>query len=68
MTLLFKIQKTLVTFSLTVMLKVRVICRANQWTGFYMITASVMKELILYINVFFLIIKYPGEGENTSFR
>ena len=23
------------------------ICRANQWTGFYMITASVMKELIL---------------------
>ena len=22
------------------------ICRANQWTGFYMITASVMKELI----------------------
>ena len=21
------------------------ICRANQWTGFYMITASVMKEL-----------------------
>ena len=23
------------------------ICRANQWTGFYMITASVMKELIV---------------------
>ena len=23
------------------------ICRANQWTGFYMITASVMKELML---------------------
>ena len=22
------------------------ICRADQWTGFYMITASVMKELI----------------------
>ena len=22
------------------------ICRANQWTGFYMIGASVMKELI----------------------
>ena len=21
------------------------ICRANQWTGFYMITAPVMKEL-----------------------
>ena len=21
------------------------ICRANQWTGFYMITASVLKEL-----------------------
>ena len=21
------------------------ICRANQWTGFYMITASVMKDL-----------------------
>ena len=26
------------------------ICRANQWTGFYMITASVMKELILTNN------------------
>ena len=24
----------------------RLICRANQWTGFYMIRASVMKELI----------------------
>ena len=23
------------------------ICRANQWTGFYMLTASVMIELIL---------------------
>ena len=23
----------------------RLICRANQWTGFYMITASAMKEL-----------------------
>ena len=23
------------------------ICRANHWTGFYMITASFMKELIL---------------------
>ena len=23
------------------------ICSANQWAGFYMITASVMKELIL---------------------
>ena len=22
------------------------ICRANQWTGFFMTTASVMKELI----------------------
>ena len=22
------------------------ICRANQWTGFYMIRASVMKEII----------------------
>ena len=21
------------------------ICRANQWTGFYMVTASVMKDL-----------------------
>ena len=25
------------------------ICRANQWFGFYMITASVMKELNEYI-------------------
>ena len=24
------------------------ICSANQWTGFYMITASVMKELNLW--------------------
>ena len=24
------------------------ICKANQWTGFYMITASVMKELIAF--------------------
>ena len=23
------------------------ICSANQWTGFYMVTASVMKELIV---------------------
>ena len=23
------------------------VCRANQWTGFYMITASVMKELMI---------------------
>ena len=27
------------------------ICSANQWTGFYMITASVMKELKV-INIF----------------
>ena len=26
------------------------ICKANQWTGFYMITASVMKELKLDVN------------------
>ena len=25
------------------------VCRANQWTGFYMITASVMKELICFV-------------------
>ena len=25
------------------------ICRASQWTGFYMITASVMKRLNIYI-------------------
>ena len=24
------------------------ICRANQWTGFYMITAPVMKELSMF--------------------
>ena len=30
-----------------------IICRANQWTGFYMITTSVMKELnkALYFRV-----------------
>ena len=28
------------------------ICRANQWTGFYMITASVMKELNKYFRIF----------------
>ena len=27
------------------------ICRANQWTGFYMITASVMKELIVKVKL-----------------
>ena len=27
------------------MTEVVIICSANQWTGFYMITASVMKEL-----------------------
>ena len=26
------------------------ICKANQWTGFYMITVSVMKELKLDVN------------------
>ena len=25
------------------------ICSANQWTGFYMITASVMKELTTFL-------------------
>ena len=33
-----------------------VICSANQWTGFYMITASVMKELRHNQNA-----KYVGE-------
>ena len=29
------------------------ICRANQWTGFYLITASGMKELnVLQISIF----------------
>ena len=32
--------KTIFNFFMT-----EAICRANQWTGFYMITASVMKEL-----------------------
>ena len=27
------------------MTKAVIICRANQWTGFYMITASVVKDL-----------------------
>ena len=26
------------------------ICGANQWTGFYMITASIMKELTIEIH------------------
>ena len=32
------------------------ICPANQWTGFYMVTASVMKELMphLIVNTSFL--------------
>ena len=30
------------------------ICSANQWTGFYMITASVMKELRSYLATIFL--------------
>ena len=28
------------------------ICRANQWTGFYMITVSVMKELTHFSHFF----------------
>ena len=28
-----------------------IICSANQWTGFYMITASAMKELSLDLGV-----------------
>ena len=28
-------------------------CRANQWTGFYMITASVMKELTHFSPLFY---------------
>ena len=27
------------------------ICSANQWTGFYMITVSVMKELITFLQL-----------------
>ena len=27
-----------------------IVCGANQWTGFYMITASVMKELTQFLN------------------
>ena len=29
-----------------------IICPANQWTGFYMITASIMKELIGFFVLF----------------
>ena len=35
-------------------------CSANKWTGFYMITASVMKELIIEItreNAFFIFVE-----------
>ena len=28
------------------------ICSANQWTGFYMITASVVKELMKWVGIF----------------
>ena len=30
------------------------ICKANKWTGFYMITASVMKKLNLVLTTFLL--------------
>ena len=38
------------------------ICRENQWTGFYMITASVMKELN-YLTLYVTKIhdRYPTE-------
>ena len=35
------------------------ICRANQWTGFYMISASVMKGLI-YSLIYFRITEYSS--------
>ena len=38
------------------------ICSANQWTGFYMITVSVMKELI--DNLF----KVNKKGTSASFK
>ena len=36
----------------------RLICTANQGTGFYMITASVMKGLKMWLNGLELIAKY----------
>ena len=45
------------------------ICRANHWTGLYMITASVMKELIVFRYSYILttrmaqfLIFYSAEG------
>ena len=31
-------------------LTLSLICSANQWTGFYMITALIMKELKMWLN------------------
>ena len=46
------------------------ICSANQWTGFYMITASVMKELRRVLQNTFLIsiIKKQQEEDKKSKR
>ena len=39
------------------------ICRANQWTGFYMIMASVMKELIVLLKYYCALKMEEGVGQ-----
>ena len=42
------------------------ICRANQWTGFYMITASVMKELIVLLKCYCAFKMEKGVGQKMT--
>ena len=42
------------------------ICRANQWTGFYMITASVMKGLRTVLRHFYALKKLFNEKLNKT--
>ena len=50
------------------------ICRANQWTGFYMITTSDMKELIIFNQCYSITLEYifdiwindPRDGARNS--
>ena len=39
------------------------ICGANQWTGFYMITASVMKGLTDELSLLDLMIRWAARSE-----
>ena len=44
------------------------ICRANQWTGFYMVSASVMKELNLLDPAEAAILKYKNHPSLNAIR